>query len=377
MPIKQLLRWLKPTRIDRYILAEVTSPFIGGVAFFIFLFMMFRALNLAEFLIVHGVAGLTLLRLTGLMILTFMPAVLPVAFLIAILTGFGRLSADSEIVALKSSGLSLLRLSLPVTAFATLIVIFSLFLDLQWAPWGETKMKELLLKVGNTKVAASIKEGTFTRGFFDLLVFADKVDTKTNRLTRVFIYDEREKGNPMAVVAKSGEIHPVKTNSDLSTAILLKLYKGSIHNNNTEESTYQKMGFGEYKLYLKIDEAEGGTFMKPEMLTYSELQKKIQEHTIGTYLGAEFRGELWRRYAIAMAPWIFVFLGIGFGTLRTRAVRSSSALIAFLTLIVYWSLQTWTIMAITQRSWNPYFSPMIPNIAMLFVGFFAFRKAMW
>ena len=65
MHIRQLL----PSRLDRYVLTEVAAPFLGGTLFFIFLFMMFQALRLADFFIVHGVGGGILAKLTGLMAL--------------------------------------------------------------------------------------------------------------------------------------------------------------------------------------------------------------------------------------------------------------------------------------------------------------------
>src|SRR3954447_22344804 len=94
---------LRPTRLDRYVLGEVAAPFLGGMVFFIFLFLMFQLLKFAEFFIVHGVPGGVLGKMTLLLTLQFMPATLPIAFLIAVLVGFGRLSSDSELVAMKAS----------------------------------------------------------------------------------------------------------------------------------------------------------------------------------------------------------------------------------------------------------------------------------
>src|SRR4051794_35482679 len=100
-------------RIDRYLLAEVIGPFFGGIVFFVFLSLMFQALRLTEFFIVHGVPGGTLSKMALLMSLSFLPTALPIAFLIAVLVAFGRLSADSELVALKANGLSVHRMARP------------------------------------------------------------------------------------------------------------------------------------------------------------------------------------------------------------------------------------------------------------------------
>ena len=253
MPIKvssRLKTWLfffRPSIVDLYVISEVVGPFLGGVFFFTFVFLMFQALRLAEFFIIHGVSAFILLKMTSLLVLSFMPTALPTAFLVGILIAFGRLSADSELVAMKANGISIYRLALPVSVLALFVVVLSLLLNIQWVPWGERTFKSTLIKVSNTKVAGSIKEGTFTSDFFDLLIFTDKVDNTTNKLHRVFIFDEREPKNPLAVIAKEGEIVSVKAESDIASSAMLKLYNGNIHRNDVGANTYQKIDFGEYR----------------------------------------------------------------------------------------------------------------------------------
>ena len=374
MPIS---RKLPLSRIDRYILSEVGAPFLGGLVFFVFLFLMFQLLRLAEFFIVHGVAGWILIKMVGLLALSFLPTALPVAFLIAVLMAFGRLSSDSELIALKASGLSLSRLCIPVIAISLLVVGLSLGLNLSWVPWGESTFKNILVKVGNTKVASSIKEGTFTSGFFDLLIFAEKVDPKGSTLSRVFIYDERDKKNPMAVVAKSGEILPLKNSSELGASNVLRLTNGSIHRNDPGNDSYQKVDFGEYRLYLKIDEGAANSAWKPQQLSYRRLMDTIRAQPAGSGLTKELWGELWRRIAIASTPIAFVFLGAGFGTVRTRSVRASAGLVTFVTLLVYWTLLTLASTAI-HRHWLPPFVAMqVPNAVIFLTAIWAFRRSNW
>lgn len=377
MPINQTIRQWKPLRVDFYILSELLGPFFGGIVFFTFIFLMFQALRLAEVFIVHGVSGPILLRMSALLALQFLPAALPVSFLISVLMAFGRLSADSELVALKASGFSLWRLSVPVWFLSLGVGGLSLALNTEWVPWAGRESLGLTIRVSNTKVVSSIKEGTFTSGFFDLLIFADKVDVKTNRLKHVFIYDERESKNPLTVVARSGEIVPVKVASELGAAAMLKLYDGSIHRNDIETGSYQKIDFGEYRLYLKIDEGSSNGSWKPTMIPQPELVKLMGRTDTQTTEGRELRGEYWRRYSVALSPLLFVFLGIGFGTIRTRAVRAGAALVAFLTLLLYWVIQTYALMAIFKGTLNPFVAMQLPNLAVLLAAVFSFRRALW
>lgn len=370
-------RALKPKKIDFYILSELIGPFTGGVLFFIFVFLMFQALRLAEFFIIHGVSGLLLAKLTSLMILSFLPTVLPVAFLLSILVGFGRLSADSELVAMKACGISVWRLTVTPFIFSIFVSIFSLALNLEWVPWGDRLFKTTLMKVSNTKVASSIKEGAFNSDFFDLLIFADKYDSKTNRLKHVFLFDEREPKNPLTVIAEEGELLSVKSSNSFGTAALLKLHRGNIHRNDLEAKTYQKIDFGEYRLFLKIDEGSDSTTIKPKMITTDQLLKSIRTSPKSSSNYREHLSELTRRIAVGISPLFFVFLGIGYGTVRTRAVRTSATLVAFGVIVIFWTLQAFGTMAAHDGYLHPALALLLPDIALMIIAFIGFKTALW
>lgn len=368
---------IKPLKLDFYILGEVIGPFLGGTLFFLFIFLMFQVLRLADFLIVHEVAPIVVGKISLLWAMTFLPTCLPIAFLISVLVGFGRLSSDSELVAMKAGGLGILRLSVPIVVFSIFVVTLSLMLNMEWVPWSHRILKNILIKVSNTKVVSKIKEGTFTSGFFDLLIFADKVNMKTNKMQNVFIFDEREAKNPQTIVASSGEVVPVKSDTELGSSILLRLQTGSIHQNNLAESRYQKISFNEYSLFLKIDEGASNAILKPAMISYEDLVKTIHANSPASHEVREMKGELSRRFAIAFSPFIFTFLGIGFGSFRIRAVKAGAMLIAFGTLVVYWGLLTYSSMLIHRGSISPFFAMQTPNIILAILAILVYRKAMW
>jgi len=347
------------------------------VVFFIFIFLMFQALRLAEFFIVHGVGAGILLEMTSLLAVSFLPLALPVAFLIGVLIAFGRLSSDSELVAMKANGISLRRLSAPVTVVAVLVTVVSLGLNLDWVPHSDASFRNLLARVSSTKIVSSIKEGTFTSGFFDLLIYADHVDRTTSKMQGVFIYDEREAKNPMTIIAREGEILPVRKDSLLGAAAVLKLFNGNIHRNDSENGAYQKIDFMEYRLFLKVDEGSGASSLKPRMIRFERLMHQIRNIEPSSPWRHELMAELSRRLALAMSPVVFVFLGIGFGTVRTRAVRSGAMLVAIVVVLFYYGVQALGTVAV-QKGWmNPLLAMQLPNIISALVAWRAFRAASW
>lgn len=375
--ISKILLFFKPLKLDWYILEEVITTFIGASVFILFILLMFQALRLAEFFVIHGVSALVLGKLAFFMALFLTPSVVPLAFLIAVLMAFSRLSADSELVAMKANGLSLYRMSMPVFGFSIAIAALSLALNVDIVPWGETVFRTTQNKIANTKVITAVKEGAFTSGFFDLLLFADKADTKTNRMMRVFIYDEREAKNPLTYVAREAEVVPLKTDSELTSAVMLNLFDGSMHHHNLETHMYEKVDFDTYHLYLKIDEGADTTLLKPHMIPQEDLLRRIKKFGLHTYEGREFRGEYWRRQATALSPIIFVIIGIGFGAFRLRTAKAGAILISFIILFIYWFLQTYGTAALLKGIISPFLAMYLPNLIMLLIGVIRFRRAAW
>jgi lipopolysaccharide export system permease protein len=365
----------RPTLVDRYLAAEIAAPFLGGMAFFTFVFLMFQLLRLAEFFIVHGVPFFSLLKLTALLCVSFLPFALPISFLIGVMLAFGRLSTDSELVALKAGGYSLRRLTAPALALAILISGVSLVLNSDWAPMAEKELRKQLTEIGNTKIVSAIQEGTFTSGFYDLLIFADKVNPKTNQMRGVFIYDERDPVNPMTVVARHGRWITRRTDNGGSEAVL-RLQDGNIHRSEATEGSYQKIDFEQYRLFLKIEGGTRGVGEKPKMMTTSEISEAmdgVKNPNSRRY--RMLQGEFWRRIAVGLAPLCFLLLGVGQGSIPTRSIRSGSAIIAFGVLLGYHQLLAWGSALVENGSLPAWIALQVGNLLTAAWGLWAFRSA--
>lgn len=117
--------------IDRYMVREVGSPFItiGTV-----LLIIFSTYSLTRYL-VDASAGLLLagevVKLTALRALVSLEVLLPLSFYFAVMIGMGRLYSDSEIYAMRSSGISEKRLMRPVMWVALVLAVFTGFLSVE------------------------------------------------------------------------------------------------------------------------------------------------------------------------------------------------------------------------------------------------------
>jgi lipopolysaccharide export system permease protein len=122
--------------IDRYMVREVGLPFIaiGNV-----LVIIFSTYSLTRFL-VDANAGLLqageVLRLTALKSVVSLEVLLPLSFYFALMIGMGRLYSDSEIYAMRSSGISEMRLMRPVLLLALILAVVTSFLSISVRPWA-------------------------------------------------------------------------------------------------------------------------------------------------------------------------------------------------------------------------------------------------
>lgn len=319
----------------RYIFVEMLPAFVIGVMVFIFILLMFQILRLTEFVLVHGVDIRTVLEIVLFLTISFLPAVLPMSLLFSVLLSFSRLSSDSEIVAFKAAGLHLGYLTVPPLVLGIIVAAFSAHISFYSAPWGNRQFEVLITKLGNSKAAATIREGTFSEGFFDMVMYAQTVDTKNNRLSNVFIYDERDAGNPITIIAKSGQITP--NTNEQKVGALLKLTQGHIH--RTTNDSYTKINFDSYDLNLSRPIGEVTAEKSILSHTITDLKTQMQDSSLPEDKRKILLNEYHKRWAISAACILFSILGVGLGAVtHKRTVRSGSLIISLGVIIAYWGL---------------------------------------
>lgn len=304
-----------------------------GVCVFIFILLMFQMLRLTEFVLVHGVSIFTIIEIMLYLSISFLPVILPMSLLFAIMSTFNRLSADSEIIALRALGLNIWHISFPALALSSAVALVSAQTSFTMAPWGNRRFELLINEIAHAKVGATIKEGVFSEGFFNLVVYANKVDEAKGLLNQVFIYDERNENTPLTIIAQEGKIE--HNNSRQGQEALLRLSKGNIH--STVNDTYTKIDFEKYDINLfepiEVQEKQKSI----QSLTLHELQQRKNDTSFDKKYLTKVTMEFHRRIAISFGCLIFGFLGVGLGISKNRrSGKSSSLVMCLVVLVTYW-----------------------------------------
>jgi lipopolysaccharide export system permease protein len=284
------------------------------------------------------------------------------SLLFAVLMTYGRLSSDSEIVAMKASGLSMTPIALPAIFLATAVALLSGYTSFYLAPWGNRQFELLVTKVGQTKASITIREGTFSEGFFDKVVYANHVNTKTGELQSVFIYDETQGDVPLTIIAKRGEIIQ---DAEVPNSVLVRLFDGDIHRKG---ESHTKIKFESYDLKMTDQVPQETREKSLPSLTIQEISTHLNKALPGSEEWIGLKSEYHKRWAIAILCLIFGFLGVALGTNTNRRSQKKGGLVLSIVVIIsYWILYVACEGAARNGSVHPAIAIWLPNL--LFGGF--------
>lgn len=185
-------------KVDSLILKELFAPWVFGVALFSSLLFATTFLGRLTGYIVDGVPGKLVLEIFFLLLPAMLVQTFPMAVLLAALLAFGRLSSDSEIVALRAAGASILRIVAPVMAFGLVISIVSFEFNETVVPWASQRVVSItndVLNSINIKTARPFSNFRVENGKVRVFYGARRVNVASHTLEGVVItaLDENER----------------------------------------------------------------------------------------------------------------------------------------------------------------------------------------
>ncbi|MDT8420367.1 MAG: LPS export ABC transporter permease LptF [Desulfuromonadales bacterium] len=366
-------------RINRYILYEVLVPTLLGLLIFTFLLLMGRIPRLMELVVNKGVPLTDILQLFSYMLPNFFSITVPLSFLLGILLAFGRLSADSEFVALKASGISLYSLLKPVLLLAILFSGGSYFLNTVAIPQSKTEFRSKIFQIASSRASIGIQSGIFNDDFDDIVLYASQIDEQNGLMRGIFISDEREGTVPATIFAEQGRFVSYPETYTLA----LRLQNGSIHRQPTiaqgEEPTYQTIAFSNYDINLDM-----GQHLQQEQerdrskgeLSMAELRAAIPQAAGNQKQYYRLEGEYYKRIVTSFTPLVFALVGVPLGLQSNRSGKGSGFALALAISLAYFILLSLT-RTLAAKGYLPTAETLwLSNLVFLFGGcFFLHRTA--
>ncbi len=192
--------------IDRYLRHEISVPFL---AVNIVLFAIFLTFSLTRFLI-DANAGLLhageVIQLTFLKSLISLEVLLPLSLYLAVMIGLGRLYSDSEIYAMRASGISEMRLLRPIVRFALLLAVLIALFSIFVRPWAYAKSYQIKAQAESSAEVDRIQPARFyTFGASGRTVFIGGISRGGAELDKVFIRT-RKNGDLQVITSNTGHM---------------------------------------------------------------------------------------------------------------------------------------------------------------------------
>lgn len=219
--------------LSRYLLREHTAPFIFALSALTGLLVLNQLARQFANLIGKGLPWSTIGSVFGLSLPFILAMTIPMAVLVAVLHAFNRMASDSEITALKATGVHLGRVVLPVLAASALLAFGEfLFVD-QVLPRSNHRLKNLLVDIARKKPTFELKEQMVNEVVpGQLFLRAGRIDQATDRLRDVVIHDLADGVRRRTIYADSGF---VRFNTE-RTDLFLTLFNGYVHDYDRSES---------------------------------------------------------------------------------------------------------------------------------------------
>ncbi len=366
--------------LDRYIAREVVSHAFLGLAVFTFVFFVPQLVRLMDLVVRHSghIGSVALLFLCVLP-----PALgftLPMGVLLGVLIGLGRLSADSEIVALHASGISLRRLLLPiglvalVTAAATLVTTFWL------SPASLRTARRLEYQLLSSQAPFSVVPRVFDERFPQFVLYVQDVEAAATHWRGVFLASS---GNAMAGIApNSGGPSQESAITIAHEALIisgpapgqleLHLGKGSTHEYDPRNpDQYNVTTFGETD--IPIDVSAASSPQKVISLTAVEQSTSALLANHGPNW-REAHVEFHRRIALPAACIIFALLGVPMGVRPRRGGRATGLILTLVLVGGYYFFFVSGVHFAAQGRLAPWLGVWAANIVATIVGLFLLRR---
>lgn len=347
--------------LDRYIVAEVFRP--TAIALLVFTFTLeLRPLKaVVEPLIQSGASRAEMLGIMAALVPQALGITIPMALLVGLLVGFGRLSADRECVALHACGVSVFRLLRPVAALGLVCWAGSSYAMLVAAPAAMQTFHESTLTILATHAESRVKPRVFTDLFPSRVLYVR--DVTAEGWTDVFIADSSDARKPAIYVAARGRMAIDRH----ARSVSLVLEDGTRHVRPADRAdTYEVARFE--RAVVDVDwttvfpaGAMAKSYREMGVADLHQAAGDLAAH--GTSPAAPLI-EIQQRLSIPVACWVFAVLGLALGTSTAATGRLASFVYGIVIIFVYYViLFTGRALALAGHL-SPWAAMWSPNLAL-------------
>ncbi|HUF78968.1 MAG TPA: LptF/LptG family permease, partial [Thermoanaerobaculia bacterium] len=362
--------------LDRYILREIIGPLGLGFLVYTFILLLDALFDSAEMIIRRGlpvrtVGELLLLALPNIVVLT-----IPMSLLFGVLIAIGRLSSDSELVALRATGVSLLSLYRPILILSGFLAALNTALMVFVLPWGNHQLQLQRLTILTRTVSSQVQPRVFW-------------DEWQNQVLYVF---ETPPGEPWQGVFLAESVPSTEGNrvtvADRGTVrvdpdgerVVLELEGAYVHELDLgRPETYQVSYHRRLEALLEDQfatqhRARVTASKSVRELTLQELGRWAADLERPADLRRLARVEIHKKFAIPFASVVFGIFALPLGFNNRRGSKASGFALSILVIVGYWVLLDYGEKSAEAGGFPPWLAMWGPNLLFAALGFFLLAR---
>ncbi|MGA2414338.1 MAG: LptF/LptG family permease [Candidatus Sulfotelmatobacter sp.] len=359
--------------LTRYILREVSAHALIGAA--IFTFVLFtRDLGRILELVVRASAPLPsvaeIFFYTVPLALTY---TIPMSVLVGILIGLSRLAADSEITAMRASGMGVWSFGRVLSIFVIAAWLLALANSLYIAPWSLASLGRLEEQLKGSQVSFEVQPRVFYEGFPKIVLYVQDVHSAQGAAVwkGVFLADISDASNPRITLAHEGILVP-----EGKDRLHLHLVDGSTHETDPAQANhYQISTFQQTDIPLDLPSTESKTEEQVPVgvvgtRALPDLARRVDPVSARWYL-IEFH----RRFALPTACLVLAMVGIPLGLSSKKSGKSGGFVLTIALVFVYYFISLIGVSLARQGKVPPALGAWLANIVFFAAALFLLWQA--
>lgn len=252
-----------------YILRRHIGPFLFSMIVITFVFLLQFLMQSMDQIVGKGLTLFVIVQLIVFNLAWIVVLAVPMSVLVAVLMAFGGLSSNNEVTAIKSSGVGLARMMLPVIIASVCVFYLLVLFDNDVLPDANHRAKTLMIDIRRKKPTFTIEPGQFSQEIDQHAILVRKTVPNSTDLYGVTIFDFSNPQKFTTITAKRGK---VGFSPDLKQIVML-LYDGEVDEyDNSQVGLYQRDRYQHQQIILR---AEGFAFEESSETTFQRGDREL------------------------------------------------------------------------------------------------------
>jgi lipopolysaccharide export system permease protein len=315
--------------IDRYICRQVFSHALLGLGIFSFVFFVPQLVRLMDLVVRHSASWATL----GILFLCTLPGILsftlPMGVLVGVLIALGRMSADSELIAMSALGLGRRRLLVPIGILAVGATLITFCMTVWLGPLSVRTFRVLEERLRTGQASFQVAPRVFDERFPHFVLYVNDIDSAATRWKGVFLAGTDAKDVSRLTLAEEAIVIADRGEGKLE----LHLRNGSVHEFSLNEpGNYSLSAFAERDLPVAARGLEAGPASEPP-IPGRTMRTLLRERGAGA---RDASVEIQRRLSFPFACISFALLAVPLGARPRRGGRAAGFLMTLLLISGYY-----------------------------------------